>query len=872
MKEITTILHQKPISGLANFCSLLLLCLLLLSPDFAHAQWTRKQDAFKKRSEVTSVIYKEKLYTFMGFGTFPEVESSSEVYDPVQGKWTLLASMPAGKTVTHQGVVLIDDKVWHIGGRVGTNPGPLTSEIWIYDITNNSWHSGPQLIDPANGKPLLWAGGGAALVGRRLHVFGGFVTSACDSDQDKYHLTLDIDKWLNSPKTTQWENKLTPMPTKRNHFGTTVLGGKIYALGGQFGHDCGGGSDQKYSHMYNPITDTWTKLTDMPTPRSHIEGSTFPLDGKIYIVAGQGTYGANQDRVTIFTPEANGGLGSWADATAYTLPNEYEGIASKVIGNTFIISHGGQGNSTNTQKTAYTSSITRNIPYKFGFTEECFTRTVESNQKLVLKNLLFTLEKEKQYTLSSNAKWLSVTKNATGVAVQSAVEVEVTIDATGLDPGTYTATVTATGTGAGPSFSGAAFCVKLTVRGTQNAVLVNSGGSGYTDSGGRVWGADAHFTGGVTSSKSFDVAGTTDDQLYLKYRYAKNGAPFSYNIPVSEAGSYTVKLHFVEPYFKESGARKFHVDVEGQRVISNYDLWAQQGYGKALVMTFDGISVTDGTANILLTSVTNNAIISGVELIKSPSAPTLALNVGGAEHTDSEGRIWAADAYYSSGVTSTKSFDVAGTTNDQLYLKYRFASSGAPFTYSIPVSEAGSYTVKLHFVEPYFKASGARKFNVDLEGQRVISNIDLYAQYGFGIAVVLTYEGVSVTDGTLNILFTSVTDNAVISGIEMKQNTSATASIIAQEMFRGDTSLKVYPNPNAGDMLFVEVSGHTANEAITTSIYDVTGRVIHAEASIANERGNFHLELPLGKRLQKGLYLVQTQGLSGKRQARLVVQ
>ena len=442
--------------------SLLFIMYLLLQANYSYSQWTRKADALRKRGECPSVLYKGKIYVFGGFGEHPNIEKDNEVYNPALNKWTLIASFPAGKEVTHQGVVLIDDKIWHIGGREVNNRGPISSQVIIYDITNNSWKNGPQLRDPATGQALPLGAGGAALLGRTLHVFGGFGANTC-TDQNKYHLTLDIDKWLANPSGTSWQNKSAPMPTPRNHLSTAVLGGKIYALGGQFGHDCKS-SDQKYCHVYDAVANKWTRLTDLPSRLSHTEPATFPLDGKIYLVGGQGLYDAAKNTVLVFTPTANGGLGSWSNATQYKLPNLYFGISSKVVGNSFIISHGAQSNIKNERRETYTAPITRSIPYKFGFATSCFSQTLNTNQKAIVKNFLYTIEGQKQYSLTSSAGWLKITKNATGTAIQSAVNIEATIDATGLRAGSYSATITANGTGTGQSYTSASFCVNLTVR------------------------------------------------------------------------------------------------------------------------------------------------------------------------------------------------------------------------------------------------------------------------------------------------------------------------------------------------------------------------------------------------------------------------
>lgn len=453
-----------------GYLSLLLCFSLIAEPSFA--QWERKQDANKPRSEVTSVVYNNKLYTFLGFSdSYLNVENTSEVYDPVSNTWSLLDTLPLNKVVTHQGVTLIDNSVWHIGGRVGKNPGPLTSETWIYNILSNSWSPGPQLLDPATGKSLLWGGGGAALLGRTLHVFGGFVNSACNNDQSSYHLTLDVDEWLANPtQPAKWKNILAPLPIKRNHFSTIVLAGKIYALGGQFSHDCGGGQDKNFSHVYERSTNTWTELPLMPEPRSHAEGSTFALDGKIYIVAGQSTNGVNTNKVTIFDPAANNGSGAWTDDSTLTLPTSYEGLSSKVIGNTFIISHGGEGASTRTRKTTYTRSIARTLVNKLGFLPSCSDIRVDSGKTTTLKPLLFTIDGTKNFVISSNSTWLKITKNTSGTALTTGTDIEVTINTAGMEPGNYKGVITASGTGEGLTYSAAEYCVNLTVQSPSNVL------------------------------------------------------------------------------------------------------------------------------------------------------------------------------------------------------------------------------------------------------------------------------------------------------------------------------------------------------------------------------------------------------------------
>jgi hypothetical protein len=134
-------------------------------------------------------VYNNKLYTFLGFSNADlQTNGRQRSVRPGNGYLATAGFHSEGKSMTHQGVVLVDNTVWFIGGRVGQNPGPVTSETWIYNLRTDAWSPGPPLMDPATGTPLKWGGGGAALIGRTLHVFGGFVDNACSNDQDQYHL------------------------------------------------------------------------------------------------------------------------------------------------------------------------------------------------------------------------------------------------------------------------------------------------------------------------------------------------------------------------------------------------------------------------------------------------------------------------------------------------------------------------------------------------------------------------------------------------------------------------------------------------------------------------------------------------------------
>ncbi|MEX2592749.1 MAG: malectin domain-containing carbohydrate-binding protein [Anditalea sp.] len=189
--------------------------------------------------------------------------------------------------------------------------------------------------------------------------------------------------------------------------------------------------------------------------------------------------------------------------------------------------------------------------------------------------------------------------------------------------------------------------------------------------------------------------------------------------------------------------------------------------------TFSGTPGTSdlGTFEIIVTASDGSLSASDLFMLSVESETTTAvrINAGGGQLT-AFGSIFKADQSFSDGRVFTNSniTDIAGTTSDDLYKSERFGS----FSYNVPVL-SGTYTVRLHFAEIFFGATGGgtggvgkRVFNVTGEGQALLTNFDIYAEAGAMTALVKEFE-ISVTDGALNLTFTELVDNPKVSAIEI---------------------------------------------------------------------------------------------------------
>jgi hypothetical protein len=107
-----------------------------------------------------------------------------------------------------------------------------------------------------------------------------------------------------------------------------------------------------------------------------------------------------------------------------------------------------------------------------------------------------------------------------------------------------------------------------------DTIRINAGSSAsYTDHAGNVWDADRSHSGGEAVERAAaPIANTNDPTLYLTERFDVN----NYTFALANC-TYDITLHFAETYFDASGQRAFNVNIESNRVLSNFDPFVAAG-------------------------------------------------------------------------------------------------------------------------------------------------------------------------------------------------------------------------------------------------------------------------------------------------------
>lgn len=132
--------------------------------------------------------------------------------------------------------------------------------------------------------------------------------------------------------------------------------------------------------------------------------------------------------------------------------------------------------------------------------------------------------------------------------------------------------------------------------------------------------------------------------------------------------------------------------------------------------------------------------------------------------TDETGIVWQADTGFADGETIDRpGLAIANTKTPSVYQAERYGMTA--FHWKLP---DGKYTVKLHFCETYegIYAAGERVFSFKVEG-REFKDFDVWKKTGGAQRAYIETVEVEVTDGALDITFTSQIENPEINALEI---------------------------------------------------------------------------------------------------------
>jgi N-acetylneuraminic acid mutarotase len=173
-------------------------------------------------------------------------------------EWTGGKDMPSPRGAG--GICFYDSAIYYAGGI--DQKKQISNTLFKYDLRTNHWDSLPSMPTPRDHL--------------RMEAVNGVLYAISGRKDDlRFNLTcveaFDI-------KNNLWSTKAS-IPLGRGGLGSVVFNGKIYTFGGENVWSCFDNFEE-----YNPETDQWRILNNLPEPRHGICAGM--IGGEIHMVSG----------------------------------------------------------------------------------------------------------------------------------------------------------------------------------------------------------------------------------------------------------------------------------------------------------------------------------------------------------------------------------------------------------------------------------------------------------------------------------------------------------------------------------------------------------------------------------------------------------
>ncbi len=163
---------------------------------------------------------------------------------------------------------------------------------------------------------------GTAVVDGKLYAIGGHDGTTSLAAVEMY-----------DPETDEWTSR-EPMPMARNQFGIATVNGKIYCMGGftTLAHQTGENAMVSVEE-YDPEEDSWNAKTRMIHPRGNCTACV--LNGKIYVMGGYENISTTLSTMDEYDPARD----TWTEKA--DMPDRRFGSSAVAVDTTFYVFFGG---------------------------------------------------------------------------------------------------------------------------------------------------------------------------------------------------------------------------------------------------------------------------------------------------------------------------------------------------------------------------------------------------------------------------------------------------------------------------------------------------------------------------------------------------
>ncbi|MEM8932215.1 MAG: kelch repeat-containing protein, partial [Acidobacteriota bacterium] len=218
-------------------------------------------------------------------GSDGDVLSTTDLFDPADGSWTVGASLPAPR-YQHTATRLVSGEVLVVGGRDAENRELATVELYDPDV--GTWSTVGSLRDARREHTATLLSSGKVLV------TGG-------RDEGTSLASVEIyDPW-----TRSWTVAANMRSTRFHHSATLLPSGEVLIAGGEVA----GASFLSRAEVYDPVSGRWTEVGTLAIGRTE-HTATLLASGEVLVAGGFGHGFQAESRIEIYHPASR----TWSTA------------------------------------------------------------------------------------------------------------------------------------------------------------------------------------------------------------------------------------------------------------------------------------------------------------------------------------------------------------------------------------------------------------------------------------------------------------------------------------------------------------------------------------------------------------------------------
>ena len=213
-------------------------------------EWGQRAGLLVANSEFALAESNRKIYVMGGYPASRITSRTVQVYDIATDRWELGPELPQPNN--HGMAAAVNGRIYLIGGQTTDDQQGATAVDRVYEL------------DPAHGTwvekarmPTARSGGVAVVLNGKIYVAGGRVPRGNDFA-------------VYDPAADQWE-VLPILPSQRNHIAGAAINGRIHIVGGRLGNGLSPLKSDE-NEVYDPLTRAWTSAAPMLRGRSGMNG------------------------------------------------------------------------------------------------------------------------------------------------------------------------------------------------------------------------------------------------------------------------------------------------------------------------------------------------------------------------------------------------------------------------------------------------------------------------------------------------------------------------------------------------------------------------------------------------------------------------